>query len=109
MKFLMFNLVVSGALVYLLIGEGGLNGSTQHFNLRWKDGVYCDGTKITSRFHCGREDGVVGSLATRGISEGDWACVWQAIVVYLRPCIAARRDPAGAPAALEAGIDAPGT
>jgi hypothetical protein len=55
---------------------GGLNRSTQHFILKGKDGVYGDGLRISSRFHCGREDGIVGSLAARGVAESDWARVW---------------------------------
>jgi len=55
---------------------GGLSRSTQHFILDGKDGVYGDESKIFSRFHCGRENGVVGSLAQRGIAECDWASVW---------------------------------
>ena len=34
---------------------GGLNRSTQHFILNGKDGVCGDKSKISSRFHCGRE------------------------------------------------------
>ena len=41
--------------------------STQHFILNGKDGVYGDVSRISSRFHCGRESGVVGSLAKRGL------------------------------------------
>ena len=37
--------------------------STQHFILVGKDGVCGDKSKISSRFHGGRENGVVGSLA----------------------------------------------
>ena len=55
---------------------GGLKRSTQHFILNGKDGVYGDEAKISSRVHCGREDGVVGSLAARGVAESDWASVW---------------------------------
>ena len=55
---------------------GGLNRSTQHFILNGKDGVYGDESRISSRFHCGREGGVVGSLAARGVAESDWASVW---------------------------------
>jgi hypothetical protein len=55
---------------------GGLNWSTQHFILNGKDGVYADESKIPSRFHYGREDGVVGSLAAGGVAESDWASVW---------------------------------
>ena len=45
---------------------GGLNGSTQHFILNRRDGVYADEAKKWSRVQCGREDGDVGSLAGRG-------------------------------------------
>jgi hypothetical protein len=55
---------------------GGLNRSTQHFILNGKDGVYGDVSRISSRFHCGRESGVVGSLAKRGVAESDRASVW---------------------------------
>jgi hypothetical protein len=51
---------------------GGLNRSTQHFILKRKDGVYGDESKISSRFHCGRENGIVGSLAAGGVVESDW-------------------------------------
>ena len=49
------------------------------------DGVYVDGSKISSRVHCGREDGVMGSLEARGIAEGDWTSFWQAVIVDLGP------------------------
>src|ERR1039458_5844818 len=42
---------------------GDLNGSTQHFIFNGKDGVCGDQSKISSRLHCGRENGVVGALA----------------------------------------------
>src|ERR1700730_17233317 len=44
-----------------------------------------DGTEISSRFYNGREDGVMGSLATRGVFEGDRASVWEAVIVDLFP------------------------
>jgi hypothetical protein len=47
---------------------GGLNRSTQHFILNGRDGVFGYVSKISSRFYCGREDGVMGSLAARGVS-----------------------------------------
>ncbi len=53
----------SGPGTRCLLNPGGLNRSTQHFILKGKDGVCGDRPKISSRFHCGREDGVVGSLA----------------------------------------------
>jgi hypothetical protein len=43
--------------------DGGLNRSPQHFILEEK--MECsDGSEISARLHCGREDGVMGSLAT---------------------------------------------
>src|ERR1039458_660593 len=74
--------------------------------LNGRDGVCCDGSKISSRFHCGRENGVVGSLAARGVAECDWAGVWQVVIVYLFPVGTARGDSSCAPASLEIGIDA---
>ena len=71
--------------------------------------MYADEAKIWSRVQCGREDGVVGSLASRGVVEGDWSGVWQAVIVDLFPAGAARRDPAGAPLPLAAGVDLMGT
>src|ERR1700737_921796 len=56
--------------------RGGLNRSTQHFILEGKDGVYGYGSKISSRFHGGRENGVMGPLAAWRVFEGDWASVW---------------------------------
>ena len=50
---------------------GGLNGSTQHFILEGKDGVYSEGSAISSRFHSGREGGAVKSLAERGSRSND--------------------------------------
>ena len=42
---------------------GEFNRSTQHSTLKGKDGVYGEGLAISSRFHSGREDEVVESLA----------------------------------------------
>jgi hypothetical protein len=50
---------------------GDLNGSTQHFILNGKDGVSGDGSRISSRFHCGGENGAVGSLARRGVGAAE--------------------------------------
>ena len=47
----------------------------------------------------------LGSVATRGIVEIDWARIWQAVIVNLFPAGAVRRDQAGTPPALAAGID----
>jgi len=50
---------------------GDLNGSTQHFILNGKDGVSGDGSRIASRFHCGRKNRIVGSLARRGVGKDE--------------------------------------
>src|ERR1700732_2481282 len=86
---------------------GGLNRSTQHFILKRRDGVY-NGSKISSRFDRGRESGIMGPLAAWGVFEGDWAGVWQAVIVYLFPGGAARGHSSSSAATLEAGIDARG-
>src|SRR5664279_2264188 len=83
---------------------GGLNRSTQ----QRRDGVYGDGSKISSRVHCGREDGVMGSLEARRVAEGDRTSVWQAVVVDLFPGGTAWWDSSCAAAPLKAGIDAVG-
>src|SRR5258707_7286184 len=54
---------------------GGLNRSTQHFILKRKDGVY-NGSKISSRFHRGGENGIMGPLAAWGVLKGDWTSIW---------------------------------
>jgi hypothetical protein len=54
---------------------GDLNWSTQHSILDAKDGVSGDQSRISSRFHCGRQDGVVGSVAAWGVADSDWASV----------------------------------
>jgi hypothetical protein len=85
---------------------GGLNRSTQRFILNGQDGVFGYVSKISSRFYCGREDGVMGSLAARGVSERDWTSIWQAVIVYSFPSIAARWDSSCATASLAVVIDA---
>jgi len=55
--------------------RGGLKGSTQHLILERQDGV-CDVSEAYTRFHCGREDCALGSLAAGRVAEGDWASVW---------------------------------
>ena len=47
------------------------------------------GSKLSSRIQCGREVGVVGSLATRGVVVIDWTGVWKAVIVKLFPIGAA--------------------
>src|SRR6516225_9820061 len=69
--------------VIVRIATGGLKWSSQHFILDGRDGVDGDGPRNCSRFQCGGESGVVGSLAARGIAEGDWTSVWQAVIVDL--------------------------
>jgi len=51
--------------------EGGLNPSMQHFILKEGWSVL-DGSEISQRVYCGRENGVMGSLETRRVAEGDW-------------------------------------
>jgi hypothetical protein len=77
--------------------------------LERKDGVSDDGSTISSRVYGDREDGVMGSLAARGIAEGDWPGVWQAVVVNIFPVGTARVDSSSATAALAIGVDACGT
>src|SRR6476659_8792147 len=74
-----------------------------------RGGVYGDGSKISSRVHCGREDGVMGSLEARGIAEGDWTSFWQAVIVDLFFGGSAWWDSSCPAASLQAGIDAVGT
>ena len=50
--------------------------------------------------------GVVGALAAWGVAEGDWASVWQAVIVDLFSGGAAWGDTSCAEAAFPAGIDA---
>jgi hypothetical protein len=69
------------------LSRGGLNRSAQHFILNGRDGVFGYVSKISSRFYCGREDGVMGSLAARGVFERDWTSIWQAVIVYSSPSI----------------------
>jgi hypothetical protein len=44
-------------------------------SLREKMGC-SDGSEVSSRVFCGREDRVMGSLATGRVAQGDWASVW---------------------------------
>ncbi len=74
--------------------------------LKGGDGGCCDGSKVSSRFYGVRENGDVGSSAAGGVAEVDRPRVRQGVVVYSFPAVAARWDPAGAAAALAAGLDA---
>src|SRR6266404_6784743 len=74
-----------------------------------RDGVYGDGSRISSRVYCGREDGAMGSLEARRVAEGDRASVWQAVIVDLFFGGSAWWDSSCPAAALQAGIDACGT
>src|ERR1017187_7445764 len=84
---------------------GDLNGSTQHFIFNGKDGVCGDQSKISSRLHCGRENGVVGALAAGGVAQSDWAGVWQAVIFHLLPSRTARGDSSCTTASLAVGVD----
>src|SRR5258708_7499691 len=68
-----------------------------------------DGSGISSRDYNGREDGVMGSLAARGVAQGDRAGVWQAVIVDLFPGVTARWDSSSSSASLAVGSDALGT
>ena len=63
------------------------------------------GPEISSRFYGGREDGAVGSLAAWGVAQGDWAGVWQAVIIDLSSGSPARWDSSGSSAALAVGTD----
>src|SRR5580765_4154838 len=80
----------------------------QHFILEGKDGVW-DGTEISQRVYCGREDGVMGSLEARGVAKGDRAGFWQAVIVDLFSGSSAWWDSSRGAASLQVGIDACGT
>src|SRR5258708_10556885 len=68
-----------------------------------------DGSGISSRVYNGREDGVMGSLAARRVAEGDWAGVWEAVIVDLFPGLTARWNSSIPSASLAVGADALGT
>jgi hypothetical protein len=57
---------------------GGLNRSAQHFVLEGKDGVW-RWIRDFIEVYNGREDGVMGPLAARGIAQGDRSSIWQAV------------------------------
>src|SRR5665213_455602 len=68
-----------------------------------------DGSEVSSRVYCRREDGVVGSLAAGRVAQSDWAGFWQAVIIDLSSGSPAWWDSSGCPASLAVGIDAPGT
>src|SRR4029077_16071221 len=68
-----------------------------------------DGSRLSSRVYGGREGGVMGSLATRGVAQGDRASVWEAFIVDLFPAVTARWDSSTSSASLAIGADALGT
>src|SRR4026207_1042932 len=68
-----------------------------------------DGSGLSSRVYGGREDGVMGSLAARGVAQSDRAGVWEAVIVDLFPGVAIRWDSSSSSASLAAGADAFGT
>src|SRR5271156_5699644 len=73
--------------------------------LERQDGVSDDGSTISSRVYGDREDGVMGSLAARGIAESDWAGVWKAVIVDLFSSSAARWDSSCTASSLAVGLD----
>jgi hypothetical protein len=70
--------------------------------------VWFDGSQISSRAYCVRENGVMGSLETRRVAKGDRTSFWKAVVVDLffwwHRMVGSCRA-----ASLQAGIDARGT
>jgi hypothetical protein len=50
----------------------------------------------------------VGPVAARGVAEGDWTSVWEAVIVDLLSGGSIRRCSSCATAAFEIGIDADG-
>src|SRR4029077_6786482 len=68
-----------------------------------------DGSRLSSRVYGGREDGIMGSLAARGVAQSDRAGVWEAFIVDLFPGVAIRWDPSSSPPSLTTGADAQGT
>ena len=54
---------------------GGFNRSMQHFILKLKRWSVGNGIQNPNFLYGGAEDGDVGSLATRRIAQGDWACL----------------------------------
>src|SRR6266481_3065287 len=74
-----------------------------------RDGVWFDGSQISSRVYCGRENGVMGSLEARRVAEGDRASFWEAVIVDLFFGGSAWWDSSCGAAPLKAGLDARGT
>src|SRR5258708_29316721 len=67
-----------------------------------------DGSRLSSRVYGGREDGVMGSLAARGVAQSDRASVREAFIVDLFPGVTARWDSSSSSASLAVGADALG-
>ena len=89
--------------------EGWSQRNDATLYLKRQDGVCADEAKILSRVQYGREDGVVGPLAARGVVEIDWSGVRQALIVYIFPVGTVWRHSSGAPAAIPAGAEPFGT
>ncbi|MCH9025786.1 MAG: hypothetical protein IIA05_01570 [Proteobacteria bacterium] len=53
----------------------------QHFIENAEDGVYANESKDSSRFHGGRESGVVEPLESSRGAEVDWARIWRTFIV----------------------------
>src|SRR5215475_3686431 len=78
--------------------------------LSWSEKMECDdGSRLSSRVYGGREDGIMGSLAARGVAQSDRTGVWQAVIVPLFPGVTARWDSSNSPASRATGADALGT
>jgi hypothetical protein len=71
--------------------------------------VWFDGSQVSERVYCGREDGVMGSLEARRVAKGDRTRFWQAVIVDLFFGGSAWWDSSCPAASLQAGIDARGT
>src|SRR4051794_39074478 len=65
-----------------------------------------DGSRLSSRVYGGREDGVMGSLAARGVAQSDRTDVWQAFIVYLFPAVSIRWNSSSSSESLAIGVDA---
>src|ERR1700722_1192811 len=68
-----------------------------------------DGSRLSSRVYGGGEDGVMGSLAARGVTQSDRTGVWETFIVDLFPAVAVRWNSSSASASLPIGADTLGT
>ena len=71
-------LVVARCRLLAVVSTGRRN------TLSSRDKMECsDGSGLSSGVYYGREDGVMGSMAARGVAEGDRTSFWQAVIVDL--------------------------